>query len=48
MTIREIQEATKLDKTLQRPTEIIRKQAWGSIKDLPTTGEDISELKLQR
>ncbi|CAB4038802.1 Transposon Ty3-I Gag-Pol poly [Paramuricea clavata] len=46
MTIQEIQEATKHDKTLQLLTEIIRKQAWGSIKDLPTTGEDVSELNL--
>ncbi|CAB4016988.1 Hypothetical predicted protein [Paramuricea clavata] len=42
----EIQEATTHDKTFQWLTEIIREQAWGSIKDLPTTGEDVSELKL--
>ena len=46
MTIQEIQEATKSDKTLQRLIEIIHTQAWSSINETATTGEDIGELKL--
>ncbi len=46
MTIQEIQEATKSDKTIQRLIEIIHTQAWSSINETATTGEDIGELKL--
>ena len=46
MTIQEIQNATKTDKTLQRLIEIIHTQAWGSLTDPPIDGEDISELNL--
>ena len=46
MTIQEIENATKTDKTLQRLIEIIHTQAWGSLTDPPIDGEDISELNL--
>ncbi len=46
MTIQAIQEATKSDKTLQRLIEIIHTQAWSSINETATTGEDIGKLKL--
>ena len=34
MTVREIQDATKSDKTLQHHAEIIRRQTWISINDI--------------
>ena len=46
MTVKEIQDATKNDETLQHLAEIIRKQTWNSINDIQTSAENLNELKL--
>ena len=44
MTVKEIQDATKNDETLQHLVEIIRKQTWNSINDIQTSAENLNEL----
>ena len=46
MTVREIQDATKNDETLQHLAEIIRKQTWNSINEIQTSAENLNELNL--
>ena len=46
MTLKEIQDATKNDETLQHLAEIIRKQTWNSINDIQRSAENLNELKL--
>ena len=46
MTVKEIQDATKIDETLQHLAEIICKQTWNSINDIQTSAENLNELKL--
>ena len=46
MAVKEIQDATKNDETLQHLAEIIRKQTWNSINDIQTSAENLNELKL--
>ena len=48
MTVKEIQDATKNDETLQHLAEIIRKQTWNSINDIQTSGIDKNVEKLIR
>ena len=43
MMVKEIQDATKNDETLQRLAEIIRKQTWNSINDIQT----LDQLRLK-
>ena len=47
MTLLEIQQATKKDKTLQRLTKLIRERSWNSLNyNMKTDGENVEELKL--
>ena len=46
MTVKEIQDATKNDETLQHLAEIIRKQTWNSMNDIQTSAQNLNELKL--
>ena len=46
MTVKEIQDATKNDETLQHLAEIIRKQTRNSINHIQTSAENLNELKL--
>jgi len=49
MSLAEIQQATKADKTLQKLTELIRSNNWTSVKDSSNMPDvNVAELKLFR
>ena len=46
MRVKEVQDATKNDETLQHLAEIILMQTWNSINDIQTSAENLNKLKL--
>ena len=46
MNMKEIQEETQNDKTLERLMDIIRTGTWNSVKDPATGEENMNDLKL--
>ena len=46
MSLQEIKQATKADRTLQKLVELIRRNKWAEIKDSDTTQVNVAELKL--